>query len=296
MSYIADPTADTPLAAVSQPLTFSIVTPSFNQAHFLGEALSSVRDQRYHAVEHLVIDGASTDGTIDILRRHSNQPGWKHLRWVSEPDRGQSEALNKGFACAKGDIVGWLNSDDRYLPGCFEAVSHAFSQHPDVDVVYGDYRWINEEGLPYRLRREIEFNPFVLLYHRVLYIPSTATFFRRRIFDDNNYLDEKLHYALDFELFVRLAMAGYRFKHIPAVLADFRFQRNSKTCLASHKQLEETRQITEFYSPVLNTLRSPSGRRVVLLALRSLAACLRYSEKLMRGYYFQQRVHESRTS
>ncbi len=272
---------------MNRPLSISIVTPSFNQAPFIGEALDSVRGQNYQNVEHLVVDGESTDGTVAMLGGLSSRPGWGHLRWTSGADRGQSDALNQGFARASCDIVGWLNSDDRYLPGCFEQVAAAFARHPDVDVLYGDYRWIDEGGKAYRLRREIEFSRFVLLYHRVLYIPTTATFFRRRVFDEGNFLDERLHYALDFEFFVRLAQRAYRFRHLPALLADFRFQPNSKTCVAPHKQLDEKRRIMEDYSPILRGLRWPVMRRGGSALLSSSAAALRYSEKLLRGYYFE---------
>jgi glycosyltransferase involved in cell wall biosynthesis len=268
--------------------SFSIVTPSFNQRAFIGEALLSVKNQEYNKVEHLVIDGGSQDDTAAILHQYANQKCWSHLYWVSEPDRGQSDALNKGFSRVTGDIVGWLNSDDRYRPGCFEYVAEVFAQHPEVDVVYGDYTWIDEAGRVSSIRREIEFNPFILLYHRVLYIPTTATFFRRRIFAEGNRLDERLHYAMDFEFFVRLATDGYRFKHVPAILADFRFQEGSKTCTASHKQLEELNAVMHLYSPVLRKIQRPAPRRIATSVLRSCASVLRYSEKLMRGYYFDQ--------
>ena len=126
--------------------SFSIVTPSFNQAAFIEDALNSVRRQDVDQVEHWLIDGGSTDGTVDLLRRHSENIGGKTLRWLSEPDRGQSNALNKGFARVSGDIVGWLNSDDRYRDGCFTEVAKVFQDHPEVDIVYGDYTWINEQG------------------------------------------------------------------------------------------------------------------------------------------------------
>lgn len=273
---------------MSQALSLSIVTPSLNQAAFIGEALLSVADQGSDNVEHLVMDGGSHDGTIEILRNYSDRERWSHLCWISEPDRGQSDALNKGFARASGDIVGWLNSDDRYRAGCFDYVRTIFQEHPEVDIVYGDYTWIDETGRVLRIRREIEFSYFVLLYHRVPYIPSTATFFRRHIFEEGNWLDERLHYAMDFEFFLRLAAHGYRFLHVPAVLSDFRFQRASKTCTVPRKQLDEIDGIMHLYSPVSRRFQTPVSRRVMFALLRSCAAALRYSQKLMRGYYFDQ--------
>jgi glycosyltransferase involved in cell wall biosynthesis len=271
---------------MSQSLSFSVITPSFNQGRFICDAIDSVLLQAQSNVEHFIIDGGSTDTTVAVLQQRSADPCCTSLLWISEPDRGQSHALNKGFARASGDIIGWLNADDRYLPGCFNQVACAFMEYPEIDVVYGDYRWIDEDGRPSRLRREIEFSAFVLLYHRVLYIPTTAAFFRRHIFQHGHYLNESLHYALDFEFFVRLAMLGYRFRHIPAVLGDFRFQRDSKTCTAPEKQLEEQRRIAEQYSPILSAIQSPTTRGMVRMALGLSAAAMRYSEKLLRGYYF----------
>lgn len=273
---------------MTDPPLISIVTPSFNQGGFLAEALRSVRDQDYDSVEHVVIDGASSDESVLILRGYSAQACWKHLRWTSEPDRGQSHALNKGFAQARGEIIGWLNSDDRYRPGCLNHVARVFHERPDIDVVYGDYAWIDENGGTSRLRREIEFSYFILLYHRVLYIPTTATFFRRRVFDEGNWLDESLHYAMDFEFFVRLASRGYKFLHLPATLGDFRFHRTSKTCSSPHKQLEELDRVMTLNSPLLRRLESPAARAAMLSLFRSCAAAMRYSEKLVRGYYFDR--------
>jgi glycosyltransferase involved in cell wall biosynthesis len=268
--------------------SISIITPSFNQGAFLTEALLSVQQQKCDKLEHLVIDGESADDSANILRRHSEETGWKHLSWTSEPDHGQSHALNKGLARASGDIIGWLNSDDRYRPGCLSYVSRIFQECPEADVVYGDYTWINEAGHTIQLRREIEFNRFILLYHRVLYIPTTATFFRRRIIDEGNWLDESLKYAMDFDFFVRLALRGYRFLHVPATLGEFRFQSASKTSTAPHRQLEEVNRLIYRTSPVLRRLESPAASLFVLLLLRSCAAGMRYTEKLFRGYYFDR--------
>src|SRR5262245_17911524 len=126
----------------------SIVTPSFNQAAFLEETLRSVTAQEYPRVEHIVIDGGSTDGSVDILRRHA-----AGLRaWVSEKDRGQSHAINKGFAIASGDVLTWLNSDDTLLPGALRAVGETFARRADVDLVYGDFVYTDAAGEPMRRR------------------------------------------------------------------------------------------------------------------------------------------------
>src|ERR1700760_120120 len=235
MSFITSKaSSNRDVSAVKTMLTdvplISVVTPSFNQACFIEEALTSVQSQNYRNYEHIIVDGMSSDGTVEILHNRLSNKDQTNVLLVSEPDNGQSDALNKGFRLAKGDIIGWLNSDDRYRPNCFEHVAKAFQDHPEIDIVYGDYCLINESSKILKVRREIDFNTFILLYHRVLYVPTTTTFFRRRVFDENNWLNEALHYAMDFEFFLRLSACGYRFMHLSKILADFRLQPASKTC------------------------------------------------------------------
>jgi glycosyltransferase involved in cell wall biosynthesis len=268
--------------------TLTIVTPSYNQGCYIAESLESVRNQKYPQVEHLVLDGGSTDNTVDHLRSLDDSPDWKHLRWQSGRDGGQSDALNRGFLLASGDIIGWLNSDDRYRPHCFEAVMRAFAEHPEVDVFYGDYTFMDEGGTVRKVRREIEFNPFILMYHRVLYIPTTSTFFRRRIFEEGNLLREDLHYAMDYEFFLRLSAAGYRIRRIPQIMADFRFHPQSKTCSMVDKQSAEKRLIMEASSRLTGTIRSTRLRACAFFTLQIVAGLLRWSEKLFRGAYFIQ--------
>ena len=257
----------------------TVVTPSYNQGRFIEEAIESVASQEFLNVEHLIIDGGSNDETLNILRRRTGTPEWKHVKWNSEPDSGQSAALNKGFRLATGDIIGWLNSDDRYRAGCFKIVAQAFSLNPEIDIFYGDYTVINEAGSVIKKRHEIEFNRFVLNYHRVLYIPTTATFFRRRVFTEENWLNEDLHYAMDADLFIRLSAAGYRFKHIPALMADFRLHSESKTCTKTKLMLQERDQITQTHSQMLQRWRSPLMRGMTLQCMKIVAAAIRYSKK-----------------
>jgi len=266
----------------------SIITTSLNQVNFIGQTLESVRTQQYPDVEHLVMDGSSTDGTIAMLQEKSGTE-WLHLKWSSEPDSGQSEAMNKGFRMATGEIIGWLNSDDCYRPGCLERVAQAFAENPDVDVFYGDYTFMDETGTLTRIRREIEFSYFILLYHFVPYIPTTATFFRRKIFDDGNFLDENLHYAMDHEFFVRLASRGYRFRHLPTVLADFRLHPASKTCTMARMQLKEKQMATLAFSPLARKMQANGLYSIAFLLLQASAAVMRYGEKFLRGYYWTQR-------
>jgi glycosyltransferase involved in cell wall biosynthesis len=269
-------------------LSISVVTPSFNQAGFIQEALESVRLQNYPGYEHLIIDGMSTDGTIELLRSLPVDKKCTNITWVAEQDSGQSEALNKGFRWAQGDIIGWLNSDDRYRLGCFEHVVKMFEENPEIDVLYGDYRVIDESGRLIQVRPEIQFSKFVLFYHRVLYIPTTATFFRRRVFDDGNWLNEDLQYVMDLEFFIRLAANGYCFRHLPEILADFRLQPASKTCRNPDRQRREHKQVIFTSVPLLRSLEPKCVKSFVLLSFRPLAAVRRYAEKMLRGSYLRQ--------
>ncbi len=148
----------------------SIVTPSFNQGKFIDSAIQSVLQQNYSNFEHIILDNCSTDRTVEILQQYP------HLIWQSKPDRGQSDALNQGFRMATGDIIGWLNADDLYLPECFNKIASSFASCPESDVAYGDYRWIDEQGNIIQFRKELDFDFFILKYLHVLYIPSTSTF------------------------------------------------------------------------------------------------------------------------
>lgn len=263
----------------------SIVTPSYNQDAFLLEALESVRSQAHCDVEHLVFDGGSTDGSVKILESFAGHSAWSHLHWQSGPDEGQSDALNRGFVAATGGIVGWLNSDDRYRKGCFEHVLRAFDENPDVDIFYGDYTIIDAGGKVVKVRREIEFNRFILTYHHVLTVPTPSTFFRRRIFDEGNLLRHDLHYAMDYEFFVRLAAKGYRIQHLPRLLADFRLHPESKTSTGAHLQSKEKLEAMYAHSPLGKRLHNPALRRPAFFLFQTVAALLRWSEKLVRGAY-----------
>jgi glycosyltransferase involved in cell wall biosynthesis len=277
------------MSTSAQRPSISIVTPSLNQAQFLGEALHSVRKQTYPASEHLVLDGGSGDATPNLLHSFGESHPTHPFAWRSHPDAGQSAALNEGFAQAKGDIIGWLNADDRYRPDCFHHVAHFFANNLHIDILYGDYTFVDTTGHHIALRREIEFSHFILKYHRILYIPTTSTFFRRRIVDDGFRLREDLHYAMDLEFFLRLAGAGFRFGHLPRVLADFRVHDAAKSSRFIDRQRKEHRQIVLASLPLARRIRSPHLRSAAASALQIPAALLRYAEKALRGYYLHNR-------
>jgi glycosyltransferase involved in cell wall biosynthesis len=259
----------------------SIVTPSYNQGDYIESAIQSVLSQGYSNLEHIILDNCSSDQTLEILQRYD------HLVWKSEPDRGQSDALNRGFQMASGEIMGWLNADDRYLPGCFRTVTDGFQQHLHSDVLYGDYRWINGQGDVLQSRREIDFDWFILKYLHVLYIPSTSTFFRRRVFDEGNFLDPSFKYSMDYEFFIRLAQKGYQFTHLPSYLADFRWHSNNKSTIGLDKQFAEMNAALLRHDGFLNRVPVPL-RASCRETLKWVAQCKRYLLKGMKGYYFDQ--------
>ncbi|MGH9502875.1 MAG: glycosyltransferase family 2 protein [Terriglobales bacterium] len=224
----------------------SIITPSFNQATYIEETLRSVRNQECPSLEHIVVDGASTDGTVKILQRYSSMQGWQHLRWISEPDSGQCDALNKGFRMAKGNIIGWLNSDDRYEPHCFSQALKALETNQVVDFVYGDYVIIDETGKQLILKKEIDFDWDIMLCG-LNYIAQPNVFFRRRIFDTLGYLNDSLHYVMDYEFWLRAASRGFRFQHIPSPFAACRWHLDAKTVSRNPRIYEELRSVREQY-------------------------------------------------
>lgn len=202
----------------------SVVTPVLNGARYLRECLASVREQSHPRVEHIVIDGGSTDGTLDILR---DAPG---IRWTSGGDAGMYDALNRGFRMAEGQILAYQNADDRYAGP--EAVARAvarFEADPAADVVYGGFRYVDESGRP--LPRTVPGRAFdrraLLRYN---FVPPHSTFLRSALLkDEGHWLDGSLRFAGDWDWFVRLALAGKRFVHLPEALSEFRVHRGSQT-------------------------------------------------------------------
>ena len=266
----------------SKTQKFSIVTPSHNQGQFLEDAIQAVLKQEYQKFEHIIIDNCSTDNTIEILKKY------RHLKWISEPDKGQSDALNKGFRMATGDILGWLNADDLYLSNSFHTIASFLGTHPYVDIVYGDYRWIDHSNSLIQLRRELDFDLFMLKYLHILYIPTTSTFFKKKIFEENNYLDITYHYAMDYEFFLRLAIKGYRFAHVKAFIGDFRWHAASKSSIAANKQLGEIERALLELDDFLAHFRYHGMRNLVKTILTIAARSKRYLLKTINGYYFSQ--------
>ena len=228
--------------------TFSIVTPSFNQGGFIGRTIESVLEQSGgFPVEHWVVDGGSTDGALDVLRGYGDR-----IKWVSEPDRGQVDAINKGFRRATGDIVGWLNSDDMYEPGAFEKVAAAFERAPAARWCFGLCRVVDEADREVRRGVTAYKNSWIRRYSpkRLLvcdFISQPAVFLKRELFDELGLLDETLDWAFDYEYWLRIAQ-----RHEPAIvhdyLASFRWHPTSKTSNLFYKAERASLRVAKRYS------------------------------------------------
>ena len=206
-------------------LTVTIVTPSYNQGEFLEETILSVLNQDYPRIEYLIIDGGSTDGSVEIIRRYENRLAY----WVSEPDRGQSHAINKGFQRANGEILGWLNSDDVYCPGAVRAAVDFLELHPDVALMYGGADMIGLDGSMLGPIPVEDFDaPVCIARHRYI-IPQPAAFFRREAIERVGLLDERLNYCLDWDYWMRMALAGLKVSRVPQILARCRLHPDAKT-------------------------------------------------------------------
>jgi glycosyltransferase involved in cell wall biosynthesis len=178
----------------------TVVTPSYNQMHFLGATLESVRRQAYPNLEHILIDGGSKDGSLEIVKQYK-----EHLSyWVSESDAGQTEALIKGFARATGEIFCWLNSDDLFLPNTLRDVAEHFAMHPYDLFIYGNAQCINRDGIHLFDKKEIPFNWFIWLYN-YNYIPQPSCFWKSTLYNDVGGLNPAFDLAMDADLWARFA-------------------------------------------------------------------------------------------
>ena len=208
----------------------SIVTPSFNQAGFLEETIRSVLDQDYPAIDYMVVDGGSTDGSVEIIRQFAERLSW----WVSETDRGQTDAINKGFGHASGQILAWINSDDTYEPGAVKAAVKYLREHPEVGMVYGDANYIDEKG------RVIGKFPAAQtdlpgLRRGYVHIPQQTAFFRSTLWQVVGPLDPSFYFAMDYDLWVRIASRSKIAYRAGETWANFRLHASGKTISADDR-------------------------------------------------------------
>jgi glycosyltransferase involved in cell wall biosynthesis len=225
----------------------SIITPSFNQSEFIEKTILSVLSQETgYENEYIILDGASTDGTLDILKKYSDK-----IKWVSNPDNGQADAVNKGIAMATGEIIGWLNSDDVYMPGALKKVIGYFDSNPECQWVYGQCNIIDHDDMEirkwvtkYKKYRTRKFHEKSLLFENCISQP--AVFFKKSAFSAVGQLSLDLPYAMDYDLWLRLAKL-YQPGIIHDYLASFRVHGHSKSNRNSRKQFVEQYNIHKKY-------------------------------------------------
>ena len=232
--------------------------------------MRSVLDQDYGNLEYIVVDGGSTDGSIDTIRRYADRLAY----WVSEPDRGQSDALIKGFARARGDIQGWLCSDDLLLPGALKAVAGFFVRHPEACAVYGDALWIDAMGNPLRPKKEPGFHRLAFLFDHN-YVPQPSMFWRRSLYERVGGLDTSFHLAMDSDLWERFSCAT-RIAHLPRYLSCMRYYPEQKT---------RARRAQGRVEDALIRGRSPLARWPLQPLWRALARGQRLATKALAGGY-----------
>jgi glycosyltransferase involved in cell wall biosynthesis len=207
----------------------SLVTPSYNQVKYIEETIQSVLSQHYPDIEYIIVDGGSTDGTVDIIKKYENKLAY----WVSEKDKGQTDAINKGFARAKGDILAWINSDDCYEPGAVSAAVKFLQEHPHVGMVYGDCNFINQSGKVIGKFNAAQ-TDYRLIRQGYVHIPQQAMFFRADLWKQVGPLDPSFYFAMDYDLWTRIA-ARSEIRYVPQTWANFRLHTSGKTIMADDR-------------------------------------------------------------
>lgn len=225
-------------------LLFSIITPSYNQGHYLEDTIVSVINQGFERLEHIIIDGSSKDNSLDIIKKHS---GFLHY-WVSEPDKGQSHAINKGIAHSNGDIIAWINSDDQLIPDALKTVNNYFQEKPDCHILVGQCMIANHKSV----LKITNIGPNHSLTESLagMAYAQPSVFFRKSLLTRTGLLDESLHYAMDYDLFARFALI-HEFDYLPHVLSKYLIHNGSKTNNHLQKFSEEWALV---YNRVLLTL------------------------------------------
>ncbi|MCS6966991.1 MAG: glycosyltransferase family 2 protein [Cytophagales bacterium] len=240
------------------PPRITIITPSFQQAEFIEETIASVLSQKYENLEFFVVDGGSTDQTVEIIHRYASFIDW----WVSEKDSGQSDAINKGLQRATGEIITWLNSDDILLPNALNTVADIFERNPDAWVVHGKTRLFGkgfpttDKGAPLPCPEE--------LYLAKLAFPQPSTFFSRAALQNTGLLDTSLHYGMDYDFFLRMYLLRGEFIATEAVLSGYRLHKSAKGIALQSQFAQEYARV---FAQLLHSL--PVEKKLMELALQA---------------------------
>jgi glycosyltransferase involved in cell wall biosynthesis len=230
----------------------SVITPSFNQARYLEATIQSVLSQDYPRIEYIVIDGASTDASVEIIKKHESNLA----HWVSEKDTGQADAINKGLARVTGEIAAWLNSDDYYLPNTISGVVKCFDENPDVVMVYGDMLAVDEQGQTINILKYQQLSLEDLLCFQIIGQPSV--FFRRATLEKAGLLDTGLHFLLDHHLWIRIAQQG-KILHVPQIWSAARYHAEAKNRAKAAEFGREAFQILDWAKGQAGLVGTVSG-------------------------------------
>lgn len=261
----------------------SVVTPSYNQARYIEATILSILNQNYPDLQYIIVDGGSTDGSQDIIRKYASRLAW----WTSEPDHGQADAINKGMDRASGTILAFLNSDDCYKPGTLIRIGEMFAADPDLDFLYGDTEFIDANGASLYIHKEIAFD-FLMgsFFGFGPIMPQPSTFWRKAVWNECGQFDASLNFNLDGDFFSR-AVVGRTVKHIPYVLSQSRFHESSKT--VSGYQSHDSRQHDEHLAEVTRSYNRLSIAKIIPFQyskpIRWAYRSKRVLKRLLRGHY-----------
>jgi|ERR1035437_78410 glycosyltransferase involved in cell wall biosynthesis len=236
---------------------FSVITPSYNQAAFLESCILSVLSQDYRNIEYLIIDGGSSDGSLEIIKKYENHLSY----WVSERDQGQADAINKGLLKATGEFICWVNSDDLIYPDFISSRLKQFQHHPDIDMIYGD---VDEGPDPDNswLRKGKQTSFLSMLKTLNVPIPQQSAIWKRNVLEETGLLDSKWHVLLDMDYFIRIAK-NHRILYIPGALAFFRIHKNSKSINEAIKWAEE---LPRYYLSIIEKWEDYKERNHLVMA------------------------------
>ncbi|MEJ0104620.1 MAG: glycosyltransferase family 2 protein [Bacteroidota bacterium] len=239
---------------MSQLPLISIITPSYNQGKYIEETILSIINQDYPYIEYIIIDGGSIDSTIEIIKKYSNRITY----WISEKDSGQANAINKGFQKATGDIINWINSDDQLMPGALKKIAQKFAENPGAILVHGRIEYFGEIKNHYS--QNLPSKDLETRYAAHICMPQPASFYRRRLLDEQGLLDESLHFSMDTDLFIRAGL-HYPIVQVEDVFARFRLHKESKSVSSFSKNFLSDNAV--IFSRVLVTLGDVKGIEVL---------------------------------
>lgn len=256
----------------------TVITPSFNQAAYLERTILSVLNQGYPNLEYIIVDGGSTDGSVDIIRRYADRLTW----WVSEPDQGQTDAINKGLRRATGDWVAWQNSDDIYYPGAFQDMATATAKHPEAGLIVGDMMLINEHDHPLRDVRYVQPSYKALLAEGMV-LTNQAAFWRRGVHTEIGLMREDLHFSFDYEWFLRLTRY-VKAIHVGHIWGALRLHDETKTNLhAECFKDEQSKILAGRVMPAWQKKLYKLRRMVLMLGAGRIGYVLRGVSRHARG-------------